>query len=339
MQRNKTLKKILLLALKVGIGSSMAIMIANQLHLEYSVSAGTIALLTLLGTKWDTVKLSLFRLITFGISIIIGWVLYQYISITAIAFGLFVFMTVLIAELLGWRTTISVNAVAGAHLFMTNDFSAKSICNEFMLVMIGIVLAIILNLFHDNKGHKENMVADMRKTEIDLREILTQMANYLTNPTGPSTVWPLINDLEERLQAYIRDAYEYQDNTFQSHPVYYIDYFEMRYDQVQVLHSLHSSMHKIRTVPRQARIIADYILYLKNYVKEKNSPEEQIARLERILDGMKLDELPKSREEFESRALLYHILMDLESFLEYKQRFVENLDKNQMNRYWYNLGE
>ena len=79
------------------------------------------------------------------------------------------------------------------------------------------------------------------------------------------------------------------------------------------------------------------MLYLREYVKEINNPEELERRLQGIFEGMKQEELPKSREEFESRALLYHILMDLESFLSYKRIFVEKLDKEQMDRYWWGL--
>jgi len=39
---------------------------------------------------------------------------------------------------------------------------------------------------------------------------------------------------------------------------------------------------------------------------------------------MKEEPLPVSRTEFESRAVLYHILMDLEDFLQEKKRFIHN---------------
>ena len=42
---------------------------------------------------------------------------------------------------------------------------------------------------------------------------------------------------------------------------------------------------------------------------------------------MQEQELPKSRDEFESRAILYHVLMDMEDFLLIKKRFVDNLDE------------
>ena len=49
---------------------------------------------------------------------------------------------------------------------------------------------------------------------------------------------------------------------------------------------------------------------------------------------MKKEELPREQEEFESRALLYHIMMDIEEFLKYKMRFVENISEKQKKEYW-----
>lgn len=332
---NKQIKKNLLLAAKIGVGSSLAILAAYSLHLDNTISAGTIALLTLMTTRWETVRLSVYRLVTFMISAAIAWIIALYVDNVIVAYGFYVFCTVLVAESLGWRATISVNAVAGAHLFISNDFSRASILNEFALVLIGILLALIINLFHDNRSHRIEMVADMRKTEENLQEILKLMASYLLEPGHHSDVWPMITDLEDRLIRYTENAREYQDNTFMSHPVYYIDYFQMRHDQCQVLYSLHFSMRKIRSVPEQARIVANYIKYLSHYVIEKNDPIEQEIRLQALLDHLKDEKMPENRDEFESRALLYHILMDLESFLTYKRNFVEKLDDSQLQRYWY----
>ena len=42
-----------------------------------------------------------------------------------------------------------------------------------------------------------------------------------------------------------------------------------------------------------------------------------------MLDQMNLEALPRTREEFENRAILFHVLMDLREFLEVKQHFLE----------------
>lgn len=44
--------------------------------------------------------------------------------------------------------------------------------------------------------------------------------------------------------------------------------------------------------------------------------------------------LPQTREEFESGAVLYHVLMDIEEFLKYKKTFINKLDEVQLKKYW-----
>lgn len=334
MGEKKKFKKMLMKAVKIALGSSAAIFLAKMLHLEYEISAGTIALLTIVTTKWGTVKLSLYRLITLVIAIALSGILFWHISNAWAAYGIFVFILVMISEMFGWGATISVNSVIGAHFLTKMDFSRDFIMNEVMLVVIGITIAVILNLFYDYETSRKELISCMRMTENRLQILLGEMAAYLSNKDMQRDVWADIRELEEELKQFIIDACEYQDNTFASHPGYYIDYFEMRKQQCTILHNLHYEVKKIRNMPVQAKIVAEYVLYMMDYVVEKNPPEPQLERLGQIFDDMKKQPLPKSREEFESRAILYHILMDLEEFLVCKRRFVEGLNEKQKGIYW-----
>lgn len=51
-------RKIILLSLKIGIGSSLSLYTAQELGLNYAVSAGTVTLLSLMNSKWETIRLS-----------------------------------------------------------------------------------------------------------------------------------------------------------------------------------------------------------------------------------------------------------------------------------------
>lgn len=327
-------RKTLLLALKIGIGTSIAIYAAQTLRLEYAVSAGTVTLLTLMMSKWATVKLSVARLATFSMTILLASVIFPHIDSIWIAYGVLLTLVVFIAELFGWRATISVNAVVAVHLLTSQDFSAAAIRNEFLLVLIGVVLAVILNLFNANVSHRRQIISNMRDTESRLQTFLRELASDLSGKEVQEDVWKDICALESQLQGYIKSASEYQDNTFQSHPEYYISYFEMRYDQCRVLHNLHDELVRIRSMPKQAAVVAEYILYLSEYVIEINHPTQQIARLNELFADMQSEDLPKTRDEFENRAMLYHILMDIQDFLTYKANFVSQLDQAQLTRYW-----
>ena len=333
-ERKRKLKKTLLLAFKIAVGSGAAIYIAEALHLEYAVSAGTVTLLSLLATKWETIKFSVIRLGTFLLTALMAFLLIPRMHSEWVAYGVIVFLLVFLADMLGWRATLSVNAVVTAHYMTRQDFSSAFFFNEFMLVFIGVVIAFVLNLFHLNKSQKKHLMEGIRYVEEMMQSDLRELSEYLMEEQMSRNVWEDIRMLERKLQEFMEEAREYQDNTFESHHDYYLDYFEMRLSQCRILDSLHYEMKKMRNMPRQAGVIADYIRYLADYVTEKNIPEKQVERLEEIFAGMKEEELPRSREEFESRAMLYHVLMDLEEFLKCKQSFVEGLSERQREEYW-----
>lgn len=295
-------------------------------------------LLSLLGTKWETVKFSLVRLGTFFLTVMLIFLIMPRMHSEWIAYGVIVFLLVFLTNLMGWRATLSVNAIITAHYMTRQDFAPAFLFNEFMMVFIGVVIAIVLNLFHLNKSQKKDLMEGIRYVETAMQADLREVAGYLMGEQMKEqrsrSVWVDITLLEGKLRELMEEAREYQDNTFESHHDYYLDYFEMRLDQCRMLDSLHYEMRKMRSMPKQARVIADYIRYLADYVVEKNVPEKQMVRLNEIFAEMEKEELPESREEFESRALLYHILMDLEEFLKYKRAFVEGLGERQRKEYW-----
>ena len=327
-------KRTLLLAAKIGIGGSAAIYIAQLLHLQYATSAGIITLLSLISTRWDTFRLSAQRLLTYGISVAICFVSFRVTPSMWISYGLFLFLVVLLTEWLGWRGTLSANAVIGSHFLVTQDFSLNFILNEFMLVVIGITIAVLLNLFHINNAHENGIIRRMRRVEHTMKQVLTELAGYLLQKESDWQVWEDLADLEVRLKEYVELACEYHNNTFHSHQHYYISYFEMRLQQCGALQNLHGEMVRMRSMPKQAEIVANYILEITEYLTEMNDPQKQLGDLHHLLADFREEPLPKSHEEFESRAILYHVLMDLEEFLLYKKRFVEEIDETQFRIYW-----
>ena len=242
-------------------------------------------------------------------------------------------------EWLGWRNAISVNAVIGAHFLSSHDFSIEFMINELMLVMIGISVALLLNLFHIYNTHESGIVKAMRHTESEMKKILVEIAGYLRRQEMGAHVWHDIKALESKLDGFLDLAHEHQNNTFVTHPEYYINYFNLRMQQCGILHNLHSEMRRLRMLPKQAEVIAEYIELLAEHIHEMLDPKELIEQLQSLLDDMKIQPLPQSRDEFESRALLYHVIMDLEDFLRFKQRFIEEIDEEQFLIYWNKEGE
>lgn len=334
MGTKKIDKKMLILALKIAVGTSAAMFIAQMLHLQNAGSAGTIALLTIVTTKWETVRLTFARIVTFAISVLLVMLIFSSFSIPWLGFGVYIFFVVLICEFLGWKSTISVNSVIGTHFLVAQDFSPQFVANEFMLVLIGTVVAFVVNMFSHNKNRQKKLVVNITYVESQLQMIFKELASYLLKQEMKEDVWKDIRELEAHLKNLVVDAYEYEGNTFRTHTGYYMSYFEMRLEQCNVLHDLHYELKKIRSHTIQAEQVAEYMLYLVDYVTETNSPQEQIKYLEVMVEDMQNQPLPVTRDEFETRAILYHILTELEAFLIHKKRFVNALDDKQRKLYW-----
>lgn len=320
-------KRAAIFAAKIALGSSLAIYSAELLNLQFSSSAGIVTLLTLSTTQKGTLRLSAARIVTFLLAAGAAAVTFLQISSEWIAYGLFVFLVTLISEAFGWRATVSTNAVIGTHFLMNKDFSPEFFRNEFLLVAIGILFAFLFNMLQDKRGEKKNFAEKIHQLEQKMQGSLEEIAKYLSDQPTRKNLWKDLSALESQLRQCMADAYEYEGNTYGEDAAYYAKYFEMRLSQCRTLYNLQNEMQKIKKVPRQAGVIVEYIRYLNPYVTELNEPTLQLQRLDEIFREMKTEPLPVSREEFESRAVLYHILMDLEEFLLEKQQFIHKEGK------------
>ena len=221
LNKDHRLRKILLLSLKIGVGSSLAIYQARRMAPDYAVSAGPIMLLTVMTSMWDSLRLAWLRLSTFLLTVVLAWACFTWIENPWIAYGVLLAAIVCITECSGWRSTISVNAVIAAHLFSSKNLD-HAVWNEFWLVLIGTAIAILINLYHANSSSKKHLIANMRFVEQRLQEILLVLADYLESTPQEGSVWDEICTLEQQIQGVIQEAYEYQNNTFPLHPLYYV---------------------------------------------------------------------------------------------------------------------
>ena len=145
--RDNRYRKILSRALKIAVGSSLAIFVAQLLRLQNATAAGIITLITIVTTRWETVQLSYRRVMSFFLSVALACVIFQLVPWAWVDYGIYIFVMAIICQLVNWDSTISLNAVIGTHFLVSQDFSLVFILNEFSLVLIGIIFAILLNFY------------------------------------------------------------------------------------------------------------------------------------------------------------------------------------------------
>ncbi len=315
-------RKMAIKVLKIAVGSCMAVAVAQFFELPYATSAGIVTLLTVQNTRRDTIRLAAERLLSFLLSVLLVFVCFRYIGkLEWVNYGVYIFLMVHVCYFFGWENTISVNAVMGTHYLLTPDYSLNFAASELAVIAIGTALALLMN-WHMPSNLKI-LREDIRKAEDDMQQVLQELACYLEGKLDGAHIWLDLDQLEQLIHRGLDRAHEHAHNTLSEEDHYYIEYMEMRLQQCALLQAIRHRVWKIDGMPEQAKIISDYLRYLAPYVHEKNIPDRQSADLQQVFDQMKQQPLPESRDEFESRAILYHVLLDLEDFLFVKKRFAD----------------
>ncbi len=95
----------------------------------------------------------------------------------------------------------------------------------------------------------------------------------------------------------------------------------MRKSQLTSLNNIYGAYLSIVKYHKNQELIGKYIESLKDDIGDINLANKQLEILSGLREQFKKEELPQSRDEFETRALLYYIIQELENFLMVKKSF------------------
>lgn len=318
--------------LKIAVGSAIAIIIAYALGLDYAVSAGIITLLTLQDTKKETLYVTLMRVVAFFIATIIAFVVFSVFSYHSLLFGVFLLIFAGICYFFKTYDAIAMNAVLVTHYLLEEEISLATIGNEAGLLLVGAGIGILLNLYIPN--NIKQIHRKQRIIEEDLRIILSQMAEILMVQNKSEYNSKSLESLREHITIGVKQAYTNMNNSLFQETRYYIEYMEMRKQQYSILEEIYDKIKSLTTVSIQTNKVADFIMTISNTLSETQNAKELLYFEDNLLLEFKNSPLPLTRDEFENRAVLYVILMDIRIFLKIKEEFADSLTEEQLNKYW-----
>ena len=352
--------KYLTKAMKVAIGSTLAIIIAGAIGLEYAVSAGIITLLTLQDTKKETLSVAIRRMVAFVIAALIAYFVLSLFSFSIWSFGIFLFLFVLICLQFGLQDAIAMNAVLATHYLLERSVSPNLILNEAILMLIGAGIGIVLNLYIP--GNVMQIRKEQGKIQFCLKAVLYQMAGELRDEKQespreeqeikreeqeiPREVQKLqqeyieqsrmekFEELKRAIERGLQHAYQNRQNTFFQETEYFVRFMKMREEQYYVLYEIFEKINTLQSKTKQSLEVADFIEQIAESLSESQNSKVLLINEENLMQKFKEAPLPATRDEFETRAVLYVILVNFRLFLKMKKRFVDSLTEEQKAKYW-----
>lgn len=172
--KNVMHKTVIFNTIKMVGAAILAILAAEALGLEFAVSAGIVAILTIQPTKKETIRTAVGRLCAFVAALLIALLSFECIGYTTEAFFVYLAIFVCICQCFRWYSAIAMNSVLISHFLTFGHMEIGSVMNEVLIFTIGVGIGIAANLHLRKRAwYIEKM---KEQTDAQMRDILHRMS-------------------------------------------------------------------------------------------------------------------------------------------------------------------
>lgn len=315
IKKEETVKLI-----KYVTGSVAAVLLAVALQLQFAYAAGIITLLTIQDTKKETVKIAVKRIIIFMIMTALSVLIFPLAGFHVWAFGIVLVPYLFCCMALDMKEAIAPIAVLCTHYISAQSCSAGMIGNELLILVIGAGIGVLCNLFMPDG--REQLVRYQRSVDDKMVHILQRMALYIELEDKSDYTGNCFEELDGMLADLKKEALHYMNNHLIGEDDYYYEYMQMRAKQCNILKRIYADIIRLTATQEQGKKLAEFIRKTAVEFTEKNDTQGLLSELEQLHGYYERQELPATRQEFENRSMLYHILEDMKIFLEIKKEFI-----------------
>lgn len=299
--------------LKLSFGSILAIIIASLFKLEYPIVAGVITILVVKDTKKETLIGTLSKIFGFILCTVYSYVCFNLFGYNLLAFSVYILITIFTCFALKIRDVIALCVVISSHYLIQGSMSIYWILNETGIFIIGAGIGVIINMFTPSNFHKIYLGQEKLQEQVSL--ILIDIASIISNPDKELNFQDNLDKLNKLINNSIKAAYENINNNLLSDTKYFLEHMEIIKSQRDILNNLYELVYQLDYVPYQGYIIAEFLNRVGNTPFDSSNISTLLEDLDTIYKDMKTQPLPKNREEFENRAVLFLCLVEIRKYL------------------------
>lgn len=313
-------KQVTYTTIKLVIVAVVSATIAYLAGFTDYILVGTIGILSVSLTKQDTIKDNVKRYIDVLLGLVLSALIFLVFGFNIYALILFLTIFIFLSYIFKINIGLIPALVLVKHLFDAHDISSLFMLERFGIITISVGSALVLSLLYP-EFYNKRMEYYVNEVDNRLKDHLYMLAIYLVQrDNGPEYVkhYDLLNIKisELILAAETSDKDKLFDNDHR-----YLAYLYMRRNQLGYINNMYHSVKRIEKHHKYEKVISEYIKVLVEDIGIDDKATNQLKMLEDMKFKFREESLPKTRPEFETRALLFHILEDLEELLNVKVRF------------------
>ncbi|MFC4075539.1 aromatic acid exporter family protein [Salinithrix halophila] len=308
--------------LKTSVGAALAIGTAQVLGLHFYASAGILTILCIKRTKKRSLASAWERFLACLIGLVFGVILFEALGYHPWTVGLVILLLIPALVSLKAQEGIVTSSVIFLHLYTLQGISVAIIVNELAIIAIGIGYALLMNLYMPNQ--EKDLARYQENIEANLKAIFHELARFLREGR---LEWDgkEIAETSRLLEEARRLSLTHVENRMLFDEDFYFRYFQMRKKQFTNIERVMGILSRLDRTGIQGDTIADFLDGLAEAVHPGNTARLFLDELNEMRQKFKESPLPKSRQEFETRAALLQFVQELEEYLLVKKEFAPRM--------------
>lgn len=304
--------------IKTAIGAPVAISIAQLLGVTNFVSAGIITILCIQPSRKKSFLTAWHRFSACIIASIYSFIFFETIGYNPIVVGLMLAVFIPTTVYLKITPGIATSSVIIFNLYSASYLNFAFLFDQFFLIVVGVGTGLLLNIYMPSLD--KQLKEKQKKLEHNFQVILFEIALYVRDKNKTwdgKEITECETLLEEADELVERDRENHLLRN--THPYY--EYFNMRGKQFELLQQMLPLVTKLPNKYSISEKVAQFFEDLSNAVHPGNTAAIYLDDLEKLRKTFDHEELPTTREEFETRANLFRLLHDIEDYLLLKSKF------------------
>lgn len=306
-------KSIISRTIKTALASLLAIVVLQELSLEFAAAAGIIAILNVFDTRKATIEGGLKRTLSAIIALLIGGFLFEKIGYKTWVFGLYLLLFVPVSFLLKIELGLGPSSVIVTHLLAFGKIDASIILNEMPLVFIGTGFAMLTNFYAPNRQDKLNNLIE--SIDEDMMFILNLFGKSLVENLDVKLYEDKISELKRDIDKAIDIAIIENDNLIENSRDLLRD-LRLREREMDLLQEMYDDLRTILPEYSDGKYISDILIE----TSENLTDGEEMTKVKNRIDFLKnhyhMMKLPDTHEEFAIRSAIFQVFRSLDQFID-----------------------
>lgn len=317
--------------IRISVSAMLAIMVAMFINLQNPLAAGIIAILAVLNTRLETLKRASEYLLSTVLAFTIATIIFLIFNFSVYSFAVYLAIYVPLAYTFKVDAGIAPCSVLVTHFMIAGSVAWEWQINGMLIMVIGLSFALLANFW--NPSYTKKLSKNIEEIEKKMSLVLFLLEKRLAEGNqSTGRVKTELKDLHTEIEAFENLALvEHENSQFTGvEKGYYIRYGQMRIRQYEILKRITDSLGNISTNTEENKILASIFGKTAEQLDESNTGVELLHHIRELYVVFRDSDLPKTRAEFESRAILYTILTDFEELLELKRDFYQEYGNEQI---------